>query len=106
MELKTFGYALGALELIQAYKQRMHAARQRFGRNGLNGDCKENDKFIIGIAKENDVILGLRYAFNNNNIAATNYTKIMKGFFGPEYEHAVVASASGTRWIVSFCKVD
>lgn len=106
VELKTFGYQLNALELIQAYKARMHAARQKLGRHSLNDDCEDNDKFCVGIANEKDVILGLRYMFNNNNICATNFMKIMKGFFGTEYEHAVVSSPSGARWIVSFAKVD
>lgn len=106
VELKTFGYQYNTLELLQAYKSRMQAARLRFGRHALNADCRDNEKFCIGIANQNDIISGLRYMFNNNNICATNFMKIFKGCFGPEYEHAVVSSVSGARWIVSFCKVD
>lgn len=106
VELKTLGYQFNALELIQGYKSRLQASRQKFGRQRLNAECDDNDKFCIGIANQNDVIMGLRYMFNNNNICATNFMKIMKGFLGAEYEHAVVSSPSGARWIVSFCKVD
>lgn len=106
VDIKTFGYQFNTLELIQGYKSRLQQSRQRLTRFQLNDECEDNDKFLIGIANQNDVILGLRYMFNNDNICATNFMKVMKGFFGTDYEHAAVTSASGARWIVSFCKVD
>lgn len=106
VDLKAFGYQYNTPELIQAYKARLQTSRQIFGRFGLNSECRDNDKFCIGIANLDDLVAGLRYVYNVANINSSNFMKPLKNTFGPEYEHAVIASVSGARWVISFCKVD
>lgn len=106
VDFKTFGYQFNTPELVQAYKARLQTARQRFGRMGLNGESKDNDKFCIGVANQEDLVAGLRYVYNISNINSGNYMKPLKNCFGPEYEHAVIQSTSGAKWVITFCKVD
>lgn len=106
VQLKTYGHQYNVPEPIQAYRSRMQAAQSQFENLRLNTENRENDKFCIGIANQDDVVSGLRHMFNNNNISVTNYTKTFRTVFGQDYEHAVVSSPSGARWIISFCRVN